>query len=109
MLQDRLRELRSQKGATQEDVADYLGVSKSAYGYYEAGRNMPSVESLLLLAKYFSVSTDYLLGRDTVYYEEAASIPFGYVSDLPQQDRDDINEYIELKRLKWLYDKQQQK
>jgi len=106
MLAERLKDLRAKKGVTQDDVADFIGVSKSAYGYYEAGRNMPSVETLLRLAKYFSVSTDYLLGRESVSYIQAASTPLGDTSDLSQEDQDAINEYIELKRLKRFRDKE---
>mgnify|MGYP001810262761 CR=1 FL=1 len=63
MFAQRLKELRAEKAVKQEDVADFLGISKSAYGYYESSRNMPSVEMLLNLSNYFLVSTDYLLGR----------------------------------------------
>lgn len=64
MLSLKLKELRNKKKCSQEVVADYLDISKSAYGYYESGRNMPSVEILLKLAKFFGVSTDYLLDRE---------------------------------------------
>jgi transcriptional regulator with XRE-family HTH domain len=68
MLSPKLKALRSKKKVSQEAVAEYLEISKSAYGYYESGRNMPSVEVLLKLAKYFDVSTDYLLGREPNTY-----------------------------------------
>lgn len=58
-----LKELRYANGAKQEDVAKTIGISKSGYGYYEQGRSMPDPEMLLKLAKYFNVSTDYLLGN----------------------------------------------
>ena len=64
MFSNRLKKLRLSKGVSQEVVADFLDISKSAYGYYESGRNMPSVDALVNLSKYFSVSTDYLLGKE---------------------------------------------
>lgn len=66
MLSDNLKALRLAKRVSQEDVATFLEISKSAYGYYESGRNMPSVEVLLKLAKYFDTTTDQLLDRAPV-------------------------------------------
>lgn len=43
-------------------MAKLLNVTRSSYGYYESGRNLPSVETLAVLARIFRTSTDYLLG-----------------------------------------------
>ncbi|WP_139491309.1 helix-turn-helix domain-containing protein [Brevibacillus dissolubilis] len=59
----RLRELRQRKKYRQKDIADRLGITESAYGYYEQGRREPSYESLQQLAEIFDVSIDFLLGR----------------------------------------------
>ena len=59
----RLNELRKEKGLAQKDVAEYLGITKSAYGFYEQNRREPSPETIKKLADYFEVSADYLLGR----------------------------------------------
>lgn len=58
---ERLRSLRTKKGLTQKEVADRLGISESAYGYYEQGRRQPPQESYAVLADLFDVSLDYLL------------------------------------------------
>lgn len=58
---DRLRELRLKKNLKQKQVADALGISESAYGYYEQGRREPSQESLVKLAEILNTSVDYLL------------------------------------------------
>ena len=47
----------------QKDLAKYLNITTSAYGYYEQGKRNPDIEILRKLADYFDVSTDYLLGR----------------------------------------------
>lgn len=63
MLAKKLFELRRRKGKTQADIAKLLGVTRQAYGYYEKGFREPDTSSLNILADYFDVSIDYLLGR----------------------------------------------
>lgn len=57
----RLKELRRSFNASQEDLAKYLGVGRTTITNYERGFNMPSVDVLENLAKYFGVSIDYLM------------------------------------------------
>ena len=59
----RLRELRQQKGLTQEDLADALGISRSALAMYEAGKRIPRYKAIDTLAAYFGVTADYLRGK----------------------------------------------
>lgn len=66
MFAERLKKLRSEKGVMQKDVADYLGISSSAYGFYEQSKRQPDNETLQKLADYFNVSVDYLLGRSDI-------------------------------------------
>lgn len=61
---DRLKTLRKEKGVTQKEVGEYLGISYQAYSHYENGLRNPDNETLKKLATYFGVSVDYLLGRD---------------------------------------------
>ncbi|MEW8997584.1 MAG: helix-turn-helix domain-containing protein [Thermoanaerobacter sp.] len=62
----RLRQLREEKGLLQKDVAKILGITPSAYGYYEQGKREPSMEVLKKLSDFFNVSIDYLLGRTDI-------------------------------------------
>ena len=59
----RLRELRKQNNLSQSEVAEKLGITASAYGFYEQGKTIPNAEALSILADLYDVSTDYLLGR----------------------------------------------
>jgi transcriptional regulator with XRE-family HTH domain len=61
---ERLREAREEKGISQAKLAEEIGVDKSFIGHIEIGKSSISVETLILLADYFNVTTDYLLGRD---------------------------------------------
>ncbi|MFD1361319.1 helix-turn-helix domain-containing protein [Lentibacillus salinarum] len=59
---ERLKDLRIDNGYRQDEIAKQLNVTTSGYGYYEQGRNEPSLETVKNIANTFKVSTDYLLG-----------------------------------------------
>ena len=61
---EKLQELRKQKGITQEELANALYVSRTAISKWESGRGYPNIESLKAIAKYFSVTVDELLSPD---------------------------------------------
>jgi transcriptional regulator with XRE-family HTH domain len=63
ILAERLKSLREAKNLTQKDLAQVLGLnSKSTITNYEQNDREPDYETLIKIAKYFGVSTDYLLG-----------------------------------------------
>lgn len=68
MLSKKIRELREKKGKTQEELSKVLNKTPSTIGMYEQGRRTPDKDTLIELAKYFNVSTDYLLGIDDLVY-----------------------------------------
>ncbi len=59
-----LKKIRTQKGLTQQDVADALQCSSTVYARYERGEREPSIEVLLRLSRFFDVTVDYLLGNE---------------------------------------------
>lgn len=61
---DRLKELRKAKGISQATLAERLGLSKSTIGMYETGDITPSVEALNMIADYFNVDMNFLLGKE---------------------------------------------
>ena len=61
-----LKTLRKQKGLLQKDVASFLGIDRTTYVKYESVLCEPDNKTLIKLAELFSVSVDYLLGRDTL-------------------------------------------
>ena len=62
---NKLKELRTQAGMTQQQLAALIGVTKSVISFYELRERAPSPEVLVKCASIFHVSTDYLLGLDT--------------------------------------------
>ncbi len=60
----RLKELRTQAGMTQLQLAQRMGITKSVVSFYELQERTPSPDVLVKLAGIFRVSTDYLLGLD---------------------------------------------
>ena len=61
---EKLQELRKQKGITQEELAAGLYVSRAAISKWESGRGYPNIDSLKAIAKFFSVTVDELLSTD---------------------------------------------
>lgn len=59
----RLRDLREDKDLKQVQVAEILGIQQTVYSRYERGYQTIPVEHLLVLADFYGVSTDYILGR----------------------------------------------
>ena len=61
---EKLQELRKQKGLTQEELAAHLYVSRAAVSKWESGRGYPNIDSLKLIAKFFGITVDQLLSGD---------------------------------------------
>lgn len=58
----RLKELREDSDIKQETIADYLHIKQNTYSQYENGQRQLPIDVLIKLAKYYHVSTDYILG-----------------------------------------------
>ncbi len=58
----RLKELRIENGLSQQKLAKEINVTQKAIDFWEKGINEPKASYIIKLAKYFKVTTDYLLG-----------------------------------------------
>lgn len=63
MMNERLRQLRKARGYTQIRVQMETGIEQALLSKYESGERVPPTETLVKLADFYHVSTDYLLGR----------------------------------------------
>ena len=90
---NRIKELRIARSLTQEDLGKVLNVQKAAISKYEKGRAEPSVDILKRMARYFSVSSDYLLELSDIAQPPAAppSTPA-----LTPQDQELLRKYRQL-------------
>lgn len=60
-ISERIQQLRKNKGMSQEELADKVGVSRQAVSKWESNQSLPDIEKIILLSNYFDVTTDYLL------------------------------------------------
>ena len=61
-IKSRLKELRKEKELSQKQVADAIGYKQYSIADWENGRTEPDIATIIALARFFDVSTDYLLG-----------------------------------------------
>ena len=61
---ERLRELRKNLSLTQKELANILQTNNSSISDWECGRTEPDLETLTKIARFFDVTTDYLLGLE---------------------------------------------
>ena len=97
-LQEKIYKLRKNRGMSQEELAEKVGVTRQAVSKWEMGTSVPELETLVALAKCFGVTTDYLLSEDTPTQPQTETTP-------PKQDwLDRLPGFIGniLKRFGWL-------
>ena len=104
---NRLKELRTDKNLSQAKLAELFNISQLAVSHYEKGSR--DIDSALLknLAKFFNVSTDYLLGiSDIKNYTDDSNITIALNSDtdyddLPDEAIKEINNFIDYVKEKY--------
>ena len=64
LLAKRIKDLRIKRGLTQQDLGDLIDVTKVSICCYESGTRVPTLETLLALARALEVDINYLLGED---------------------------------------------
>ncbi len=66
---ERIREIREDSSLTQQKVADLLHIGQRTYSDYESGKTRIPVDSLLILARFYDVSMDYITGASNIKTE----------------------------------------
>lgn len=74
MFGEMIHNLRKSRNLSQVDVAKALGVSKQTVSNWENDNILPSIDMLIKVARFFSVSTDYLLELDSRNYLEVSGL-----------------------------------
>lgn len=79
-----IQKLRKSYGLTQVSLADRLGVTKQAVSNWENNNILPSVDMLIRIANFFSVSSDFLLELDTRSFIEVDGLTIEEVAHIQQ-------------------------
>lgn len=101
---NRLKELRLEKKLLQSDIAKIIGKKDRIVGFYESGERDPSTETLSILADFFEVSTDYLLGKTNIrnYDKDEQEFHFAYHKEMEGLTNEEIADalrfYKEMKK-----------
>ena len=66
---ERIRQIRENHSLTQQKVADLLNVGQRTYADYESGKTRIPIDSLLILARHYDVSMDYITGASNIKKE----------------------------------------
>ena len=72
LLSERIKELRIKKGYNMRQMATALNLPYTTYVNYEKGEREPNSETIVLMSKYFGVTSDYILGRDDANEKKSA-------------------------------------
>ncbi len=67
--------LRKNANISQKELADQLGVAQASINYWEKGQRTPSIDMVALIAAYFDVSIDYLMGFDKAFLTDSQQEP----------------------------------
>lgn len=93
------KRLRTASGLTQVEMAEKLGISRSTIGMYETGAREPDFETLELIADFFNVDIDYLLGRTDKTTMLPETVGNYYLNDETRQIAQEAFENPELRTL----------
>lgn len=96
MIGERLKKLRNERNLTQEEAAKRLGIVRSTYSNYESGKREPDFDTTKLLANFFEVSVDYLLGKTESRFtnDQARNAAIEAYNRLPPEKKKLIDDMI---------------
>ncbi len=90
----RLKEIRTQRKMTQQDISEKTGIPSTSISHIEAGARKPSLENFYKLVVVLNVSADYLLGR-TEHFSDLGTDPIAKaIQELPESEREMIQKFI---------------
>lgn len=99
MIGKRVKELRIEKGLSQQELGTAIGVTKVSICGYENGTRLPNLEKLVKLADALETTTDFLLGREIPIMNEENKTYIGSIS------YEDVCFILELRHFPNLYNK----
>mgnify|MGYP006070091467 FL=1 len=94
-----LKQLRLQKGLTQPQLAERLGISRSAISMYERGEREPDTTTMEAIAALFGVDMNYLYGMPTVTFDDFTYALHNESKDLTEENKQKLLEMARLFKL----------
>lgn len=94
-----LKQLRLQKGLTQPQLAERLGISRSAISMYERGEREPDTTTMEDIAALFGVDMNYLYGMPTVTFDDFTYALHNESKDLTEENKQKLLEMARLFKL----------
>ena len=93
---EKIKNLRINKGLTQDELADRLGISRHLVSKWELGQRLPGYDAVEMMAEYFDVEPELLiLGDSTVYEELDSCIPRGMNSETASKLIDEFSRSLD--------------
>lgn len=99
MFGERLKFLRKKASMTQSELAKLLNVVPSTIGMYESGKSDPDSSTIVSLADFFNVTTDYLLGvspKPNFFVESDIDDIIFIIDNLSKESKDDLRYFLKL-------------
>ncbi len=102
LLGDRIKRLREDTGLNQLELAKILNISNTTLSQYESGQRTPSDDIKIVIADYFNVSLDYLLGRINVKnpYEPETIAARHDGEEFTEEELEDIEKFKEFVKMR---------
>ncbi|UOE54946.1 helix-turn-helix domain-containing protein [Cytobacillus oceanisediminis] len=95
----RITKLRKELKLTQQELADKIGITRAALSHYEKDRREPDTDTLVKMSDFFSVTTDYLLGKtDDLKNGEKINSAFHEFEKLTEEEKDYLDMQLEIYR-----------
>ncbi|MCQ1061254.1 helix-turn-helix domain-containing protein [Photobacterium sp. ZSDE20] len=94
-IKDRLVSMRKKTGRTQQQIAEELEISLTAYKKYESGSGFPTMENLIKIADALEISIDELCGRWETNKDQELMIRMKKIKTLDEQEKEVINTILE--------------
>lgn len=101
MIGERLYDLRKDAGLTQEELAGKFNTTKHAISKYETGTSEPSDEMKIMIARYFQVSVDYLLGLTDTPSPYSTKKFISLPDNFPPEALEEVKEFIRYLKFKY--------
>lgn len=96
MIGDTLKQLRTKQGLTSEELCSKIGIKGGSYRNYERNDRKPDYDTLVKLADFYGVSTDYLLGRPDAKPPEEPLDEFARKEHLKSLEKVFMKKYLAL-------------